>query len=237
LTVPSENAYARLGYPRKAPDPLSPMISVLIVSDVRLYREGLAQMVASEEQIASVGMAATAEEALSAVHELDPAVILVNVAMRDGIPLVRALHRMREAVKVVALAVPDDEQDVIAWAEAGAAGFVTAEQSFAELVAVIEGTARGDLPCSPWLAGVLLRRVGALGESVPSTESAAALTAREFEVADLIGSGLSNKEIASELYIEVTTVKNHVHRILDKLGVTRRADVAAKIRAERLVRN
>jgi DNA-binding NarL/FixJ family response regulator len=213
------------------------MISVLIVSDVRLYRDGLAQMVASDERVTCVGMAATAESALGAVRGLAPAVVLVNVALRDGIPLVRALHRMCPAVKVVALALPDDEHDVIAWAEAGTAGFVTAEQSFSDLVGVIEGAARGDLPCSPWLAGVLLRRVGAMGELPPPGESAATLTAREFEIADLIGTGLSNKQIASELYIEVTTVKNHVHRILDKLGVARRGDVAAKIRAERLVRN
>ena len=213
------------------------MIAVLIVSDIRLYREGLAQMVASEPRIASVGTAATAEDALGAVRELRPDVVLVNVAMRDGIPLVRALHAASPDVKVVALAVPDDEHDVIAWAEAGAAGFVTAEESFGDLVGVIQGAARGDLPCSPWLAGVLLRRVSSMGNGAPSDGSASTLTPREFEIASLIGSGMSNKQIASELFIEVTTVKNHVHRILDKLGVHRRGDVAAKIRAERLVRN
>ena|SRR5215211_2673203 len=214
-----------------------PMIAVLIVSDVRLYREGLAQMIDSEPHIAAVGTAATADQAMRAVYDLRPDVVLVNVAMRDGIPFVRAVGRARPAPKVVALAVPDDEHDVIAWAEAGAAGFVTAEQSLSELVAVIEGAAQGEAPCSPWLAGVLLRRVSVLADGVPDDEAGSTLTAREFEIASLIENGLSNKQIARELFIEVTTVKNHVHRILDKLGVHGRGEVAAKIRAEHLVRN
>jgi len=213
------------------------MIAVLIVSDVRLYREGLAQMIDSEPHIAAVGTAATADQAMRAVYDLRPDVVLVNVAMRDGIPFVRAVGRARPAPKVVALAVPDDEHDVIAWAEAGAAGFVTAEQSLSELVAVIEGAAQGEAPCSPWLAGVLLRRVSVLADGVPDDEAGSTLTAREFEIASLIENGLSNKQIARELFIEVTTVKNHVHRILDKLGVHGRGEVAAKIRAEHLVRN
>jgi len=212
-------------------------IGVLIVSDVRLYREGIAQLLQSEERIGPVSTAATADHAMWAVDDHPPDVVLVNVAMRDGIPLVRAIQRSRPAVKVVALAVPDDEHDVIAWAEAGAAGFVTADQSLGDLVTAIEGTARGDLPCTPWLAGVLLRRVSALADGEPYDETASSLTAREFEIASLIEGGLSNKQIAGQLFIEVTTVKNHVHRILDKLGVHRRGEVAAKIRAEHLVRN
>jgi two-component system, NarL family, nitrate/nitrite response regulator NarL len=214
------------------------MTTVLIVSDVRLYRDGLAAMLESEPAAEAVGTAATADETVRAIEELGPDVVLVNVAMRDGVPLARAIHRARPAVKVLVLAVPDDdEHDVIAWAEAGAAGFVTAEQSFDDLVAAIECVARGELACSPWLAGVLLRRVSALAEGVERPEPAATLTEREFEIASLIEDGMSNKQIARELFIEVTTVKNHVHRILDKLGVHRRGEVAAKIRAERLVRN
>jgi two-component system, NarL family, nitrate/nitrite response regulator NarL len=213
------------------------LIKVLIVSDVRLYRDGLCEMIAREGMIQVAGTAAAAAEALEAVEASSPNVVLVNVAMRDGIPLARAIHEATPAVKVVALAVPDDEHDVIAWAEAGAAGFVTAEQSLGDLIAAIHGAARGEVSCSPWLAGVLLRRVTALADGVPRESGASALTTREFEIASLIEHGLSNKQIARELFIEVTTVKNHVHRILEKLGVHRRADVAARIRGERLVRN
>jgi two-component system nitrate/nitrite response regulator NarL len=229
-----EGAFA--GSDSRKPSPES-MIEVLIVSDVRLYRDGLAQMIARAEFVEVVGTAATAREGLEAVAAISPSVVLVNVAMRDGIPFARAIRTSDPAVKVVALAVPDDEQDVIAWAEAGAAGFVTAEQSLSDLVAAVEGAARGEVSCPPWLAGVLLRRVNALAQRAPREDRASTLTSREFEIAGLIERGLSNREIASELFIEVTTVKNHVHKILEKLSIHRRADVAARIQGEYLLRN
>jgi two-component system nitrate/nitrite response regulator NarL len=213
------------------------LIEVLIVSDVRLYRDGLAEMVARDELIEVVGTAADAREALQAAGTLSPAVVIVNVAMRDGIPLARAIRFAKPDAKIVALAVPDDEHDVIAWAEAGATGFVTTDQSLGDVLEAIKRTARGEVACTPWLAGVLVRRVSELAEEIPHAEGPSTLTAREFEIAELIERGLSNKQIASALFIEVTTVKNHVHRVLEKLGVHRRADVAEKIRGERLVRN
>jgi two-component system, NarL family, nitrate/nitrite response regulator NarL len=213
------------------------MIEVMIVSDVRLYRDGLAEMVARDDLIEVVGTAAEAREALQAAGALSPDVVIVNVAMRDGIPLVRAIRFAKPDVKVVALAVPDDEHDVIAWAEAGATGFVTTDQSLDDVLEAIKRAARGEVACTPWLAGVLLRRVNELAEEIPHPEGPSTLTSREFEIAELIERGLSNKQIASALFIEVTTVKNHVHRILEKLGVHRRTDVAEKIRGERLVRN
>jgi two-component system nitrate/nitrite response regulator NarL len=213
------------------------MIGVLIVSDVRLYRDGLTEMLAREERVKVVGTAATAREGLEAAASLAPRVVLVNVSMEDGIPLTRAIRLSHPSVKVVVLAVPDDEQNVVSWAEAGAEGFVTAEQSVADLVAAVEGAARGEVSCSPWLAGVLLRRVKVLAEGVIYENRATRLTARELEIAGLIERGLSNKEIARELVIEVTTVKNHVHKILEKLSVRRRAEVAARIHTEQLLRN
>lgn len=213
------------------------MIGVLIVSDVRLYREGLAEMLVREDRVKVVGTSATALEALGAVAASSPTVVLLNVAIEDGIPLARAIRASHPAVKVVALAVPDDERDVIAWAEAGASGFVTADESLSELVSAVEGAARGEVSCSPWLAGVLLRRVRTVADGGLRDSRASTLTSREWEVAGLIERELSNKEIARELFIEVTTVKNHVHTILEKLSVRRRVDVAARIRGEHLLRN
>ena len=213
------------------------MIGVLIVSDVRLYRDGLTQMIERQEHVEVVGTATAARDGLEAVGKVSPDVVLVNLDLRDGILISRAIRTSHPAVKIVALPVPDDEQDVIAWAEAGAAGFVTAEQSLNDLIAAIEAAARGEVSCSPWLAGVLLRRLSLLAQGVLPHDRASTLTSREFEIAGLIERGLSNKEIARELFIEVTTVKNHVHKILEKLRIERRADVAAQIRSEHLLRN
>jgi two-component system, NarL family, nitrate/nitrite response regulator NarL len=118
------------------------MVEVLIVSDVRLYRDGLAETVARDELIDVVGTAADAREAVQAAGALSPAVVIVNVAMRDGIPLARTIRFAKPNVRVVALAVPDDEHDVIAWAEAGATGLVTTDQSLGDLLEAIKRGAR-----------------------------------------------------------------------------------------------
>jgi DNA-binding NarL/FixJ family response regulator len=132
-------------------------------------------------------------------------------------------------VKVVAFAVPETESDIIACAEAGVAACVTREASFGELVATIERVGSGESLCSPQVAAVLLRRVATLA-AARSVEPASALTGREREILDLIDEGLSNKQIAQRLCIELPTVKNHVHNLLEKLDVQSRYEAAALMR-------
>jgi two-component system nitrate/nitrite response regulator NarL len=206
------------------------VIDVVVVSDVRLYRDGLEEMLAGRDTLEVVGTASSGRQALQVIGPLAPDVVLLNVALEDGLRLARLIGKEFRDVQMIALAVPDDASDVIAWAEAGAAGFVTVEQSLQDLVAAIEGVARGEVLCSPRLTGALLRHVGALACTVDHDDPAVRLTAREAEVAVLIERGLSNREIAGELFIEVTTVKNHVHQILEKLEVRRRTDVGARMR-------
>ena len=101
-----------------------------------------------------------------------------------------------------------------------------------ELVAALESVACGDLICSPSAAGALLRRVATLAHERPQDDRLALLSRREREVVGLIADGLSNKQIAHHLYIELATVRNHVHNILGKLGVHRRGEAAALIRGD-----
>jgi DNA-binding NarL/FixJ family response regulator len=95
---------------------------------------------------------------------------------------------------------------------------------------VVRGVVRDELPCSPQIASTLLRRVGALASVAAPVEPRARLTSRELEIVHLIERGLSNKEIGRELCIEVATVKNHVHNVLEKLQVRRRTEAVARIR-------
>jgi len=134
--------------------------------------------------------------------------------------------------RVVTLGITDDDPEVLPLAEAGVAGYVTTEASADEIVLVVESVARGEMPCSPRLAATLLQRVATLAQEQRTPSALATLTSREREIVGLIGDGLSNKEIASGLCIEVATVKNHVHNILEKLNVTRRADAAALVRRQ-----
>jgi DNA-binding NarL/FixJ family response regulator len=131
---------------------------------------------------------------------------------------------------VVALGLLDSEAEVLAAAESGASGFVLRDACLDELIDCLETVARGDLRCSPSIAGALLRRLGTLASERPRSDPVRDITWREREVLGLVEQGLSNKDIAGRLSIEVTTVKNHIHNILEKLGVRRRSDAAATLR-------
>ncbi len=200
-------------------------LRVLIVAPVRLYREGLTQALVRDESLDVVGAAASAHEALALLDERASDIVVLDVAA--GPSFARALTTRRPDLRVIVLALAEKPPDVIEWAEAGVAGIVTEDGTISDLVAAILSAADNQLVCSPKTAAALLSRVRALARN-PNGD--AALSPREFEIAQLIEQGLMNKEIASRLGIELPTVKNHVHRILEKLGVHRRADAAAHIR-------
>jgi DNA-binding NarL/FixJ family response regulator len=204
-------------------------IRVLIVSAVRLFRDGIAQALDHPPRFHVVGTARTSQEAIARLGAQAADVALIDLALPGGLLLVREARDIRAEVKVVVLSVPDAEPDVIACVEAGAAGFVTVEGSLDDLSAVLESVGRGETLCSPRMAAALLRRVNALAERRGGA-LCATLTARERQIIRLLEYGLSNKEIARELQIELPTVKNHVHNILGKLQVARRSDVAARFR-------
>jgi DNA-binding NarL/FixJ family response regulator len=173
-----------------------------------------------------VGAAAGADGCIQRALEVTPDVVLIDLAMPDAIVAVRALGR---SFNVVALGVPEVERTVIAAAEAGVAGYVTREASLDDVVAALESVVHGEMICSPRIAATLLRRVTALA-SLTRPGPAARLTSRELEILELIELGLSNKEIAARLFIQLATVKNHVHNILEKLQVDGRAEAAAYLR-------
>ena len=205
------------------------MRTVYIVADVRLYREGLVDALSRVEQIAVVGAAESPADALAEIPERAPDAVLLDVSTPGSLEAVRTIAGGVPGTCVVALSIADHESDVLAYAEAGVSGYVTRDASLEELVAVLTGPVRGDVLCSPKMTGVLLRRVTALAARVGPAGPTRALTSRELEIVELIGGGLSNKEIARRLHIEVATVKNHVHNILDKLQVRGRAEAAALV--------
>jgi two-component system, NarL family, nitrate/nitrite response regulator NarL len=207
------------------------MIRILIVAEIRLYREGLAGMLRAEaaDEIDVVATANGADDAVRALRELAPDIVLLDMAP-DNAWLVRALTAAVPGTRVVALAVPENEAEVLACAEAGVAGFVTRDASVEDVVAAVEGAARGEVLASPRMVATLFERIAtlALERSPQSIESR--LTARELEILDLVDQGLSNKEIARRLTIELSTVKNHVHNIFEKLNVSRRSEASARHR-------
>jgi DNA-binding NarL/FixJ family response regulator len=212
------------------------VIRVVVISGICLYREGLAEMLDRTGAISVVGSASDVPEGLTLWKGLDePAdVILLDTVSADADVSIRALLAALPDVRVLALAVPNRETEILAVAEAGIAGFVTSDASVAELVEAIESVARGEALCTPSVAAALMRRLASLARSWAETDPIGPLTTREREILELIDEGLSNKQIAQQLRIQLPTVKNHVHHILGKLGVHRRAEAAALARAGRL---
>jgi DNA-binding NarL/FixJ family response regulator len=203
------------------------VIRVFIVARVRLYREGLATMLPRRNEIMLVGSAESWAGCADEVRALEPDVVLVDMAVADGPSAIREIVNGANGAKVVALAVSESERDVIAYAEAGVSGYVTRGESIDDLITAVESAACGQVTCSPRVAAALLRRVTALSNPSPA-DADSRLTRREAEIAALLDEGLSNKEIARRLCVTLATVKNHVHSILEKLGVHSRFQVAER---------
>jgi len=142
----------------------------------------------------------------------------------------RALAAVEPELKVVALGVPEVEPHILACAEAGVTAYVPREGSLDDLVATLKGVAVGEMRCSPRIAASLFRRVATLALERHAERATGRLTVRETEILKLVDEGLTNKEIARRLYIELPTVKNHMHNILEKLQLRSRREAAAWMR-------
>ena len=203
-------------------------VRVFVVADVRVYRELLADALASEDGF-EVDGSAPGDIAGMAIGMTEPGVVVVDTGSVPGPGGVRALAAAAPTAKIVAVGIPDDERAILTLAEAGVAGYVTVEQPLGELVAAVEAAANDELQCSPRVAAALAKRVATLADGRQGNGDQR-LTRREREIAALIADGLLNKQIARRLSIEQATVKNHVHNILAKLGASRRDEVAVLLR-------
>jgi DNA-binding NarL/FixJ family response regulator len=213
-------------------DAVGDPIRVLLVDDDALVRSGLRMMLAGAEQIEVAGEVDDGRGVLAAVDVHHPHVVLMDIRMPrlDGIAATRLLRGQPQPPQVLVLTTFDADELVVRALRAGAAGFLLKDTPPAEIVRAIELVHAGDGTLSPPVA----RRLIALVAGDPDTderheaarERMAALSAREREVALAVGRGLANAEIAAELYMSVATVKAHVSRLLTKLGVENRVQIA-----------
>ncbi|CAN5341244.1 hypothetical protein BH09ACT7_BH09ACT7_06280 [soil metagenome] len=208
--------------------------NIVIVDDSTLDRENLAAIFA----LNGVPVPRVAWDLPSLVRAFDgvaPSVVLLNLATRESGLLLRAAMDIIPTVRVIVLgASEDNESEIVACAEAGVAGYHMRTDSLEDLLLVIRKVAAGETACSPEVSAILLRRLSALAsQRLPATKELA-LTVREAQILRMLEMGRSNQDIATQLSIAVHTVKNHVHSLLTKLGVSTRAEAAALSRTMRL---
>jgi DNA-binding NarL/FixJ family response regulator len=214
----------------QTPESGTPVTRVFIVSNVLLIREALALYLSRQKRVQVVGIGEPSRHVADQCIQTGADIALVDMALLKPIDLARDFVAMAAPTKIVAFSVADVDDEVLACAESGMSGFVARNGTIEDLVAAVEHAMRGELRCSPRVAGLLFDRVAQLGARVPRDVEVAPLTRREQEIGGLIVQGLSNKAIAQELRIGTATVKNHVHSILDKLHVRRRGEAAARLR-------
>jgi two-component system nitrate/nitrite response regulator NarL len=202
------------------------VIRVLVVAEVRLHREGIAALLGVDGPLKVAAIAGSGDDLANGARAADVAV--VDVAGEEGLSAVRRVAEVAP-LPIVAIGAPKGEDQVLAFAQAGVLGFVERDATVDQLRSGVESVARGEACCPPRIATTLLKRLTRTGGGARTAPELTNLTGRERQIVDLIAEGLSNKEIAHRLCIEVATVKNHVHHILEKLQVPRRADVAALV--------
>lgn len=216
------------------------VIRVLLVDDDPLVRSALSLMLGGQSDIDVVGEAPHGEAGLALVGELEPDVVLMDIRMpvMDGLEATKALHERPSPPSVVVLTTFDADDHVVRAIAAGADGFLLKDTPPGDIVSAIRTVAAGDPMLSPSATRSLVSRLRGMTANDRVTHAAdrlTVLTERELEVAVCVGRGLSNSEIASELYLSIPTVKSHVSRLLTKLGSTNRVQVAMVVHDAGLV--
>jgi DNA-binding NarL/FixJ family response regulator len=207
------------------------VISVVLIEDNRLLREGLEAMIRARQGFKILASSSDAEVALRTVREARPDVVLLDFGLEDSDSLTLTATVRTEApeARVIVMGILPLQEDVANFVQAGACGFIMKDASLEEFFATIRAVADGGEVLPPALTNTLFSQIarGTLSGNSASLLESVRLTGRERQVVELLGEGLSNKEIAVRLQIAVHTVKSHVHNVLEKLALRSRLEVAA----------
>jgi DNA-binding NarL/FixJ family response regulator len=221
---------------------LPDVIRVLIVDDDPLVRAGLSMILNGVSDVTVVGEAADGTEVLSAVRAHSPDVVLMDIRMprMDGIEATAALRKLPNAPEVLVLTTFDADEHVLGALRAGASGFLLKDTPPAEIVAAIRRVAAGEATLSPSVTRRLIAHVTAATDDSDRRRAEArrrldTLTEREREVALALARGCSNAEIAQQTFMSVATVKTYVSRLLTKLDLNNRVQVAILVHDAGLV--
>ncbi|MCI0402508.1 MAG: response regulator transcription factor [Acidobacteria bacterium] len=201
-------------------------ITVLVADDHTIFRDGLRQLLDAEDDITVVGEARSGSECLTLAERVKPAIVLLDLKMTpmDGFEVLSQLQATGSTAKPIVLTASEDEQDYVEAVRRGARGIVLKAAASDRLLEGIRKVHRGEMWIDQRVAADVMK---AMSDPRPVTRAERAqLTAREQEIVSLVAQGFRNKEIADKLSISEQTVKNHLHNIFDKLGVSDRLELA-----------
>jgi DNA-binding NarL/FixJ family response regulator len=195
-------------------------IRVLVADDQSMVRAGFRMLLGGEDDIEVVAEAGTGLEAVTKAERFDPTVVLMDIRMPDldGLEATRRILAANPAARILILTTFDLDEYIYEGLRAGASGFVLKDDPPEQLIAAIRTVAAGDALLSPTVTTRVIKQFARAARPEPP-KALDELTAREREILRLIAGGLSNGEIAAELYISDTRVKTHVTHILQKLGL------------------
>ena len=200
-------------------------MKILVVTEIRLYRDGVAAALLALPDVESAVTAGSSTAAVTNARGNECDIVLLDMAIANSTRTARALRAARPGTRVVALGVKEDGPDVVSCAEAGVVGYVSREAGLDELAEALRAAMRGEASCSGKIAAGLIRHIARQAGVRHGSGLLIQLTKRENEVLRLLETDLSNKEIARALDLQLSTVKNHVHNVLTKLGATGRAEI------------
>ncbi len=205
---------------------MSTPISILIVDDHEVVRNGIRSFLETLPDFLVVGEAASGEEAIKLVSDFIPDVVLMDLIMpgMDGIETTRQVKKVSPRTQVVVLTSYHEDEHIFPALKAGAISYILKDMKMDKLAETIQRAVRGEVTLHPFVASRVLRNLR--GENMDGEALYADLTERELDVLKLIANGLSNSQIAEQLVISENTVKGHVSNILSKLHLADRTQVA-----------
>ena len=210
------------------------LIRVLLVIEVRLIGNIFASVLGEEADMEVAGCVTTLNDALEFIQTQEVDIVLVSAGLpgQGALEFTRVIIDRDLSTKVLALGLSEENKhEALRYIEAGACGYILKDSSVTELIEAIRLAQKGEAQISSRIAGAMMERLFYLARMFSAVENKmdgdVRLTSRELEVLQFIGEGLTNQEIAARLVVEVGTVKNHVHSILEKLNVSNRDEAAS----------
>lgn len=215
-------------------------MKLLLVDDHGLFREGLISLLESQPDMTILGQAASAQEAVAKARELKPDTILMDISLPDNTGLEAAQQILAEQpeVNIVFLTVHEDDERLFEAIKSGAKGYLLKNMRTAELLDMLRGLKHGEAALSRHMAAQVLTEFARMRKQLATTEPLdedVTLTNRETEILKLAATGASNKEIAEQLVVSQSTVKNHMRNILSKLHLNNRREAVAFARRQGLI--